>query len=177
MESSPTFIHIEASSTKQLSFPAEVYWGTIPSDGSTGYVINPEDIAKWKTWDTEFYYVHQITQDDLRLYGSHPSVVCEAINQRLSGKRVFSKEPATATKLLRELFSVVDLQQGDLTIVKLDELFLQMINQQSDENAHEVLARIKNRIAEEYPHYLCGGAFEALYYSEIWRGIKSYNHP
>src|SRR5947209_19334930 len=125
MESSPTYIHIEASGTKRPSFPAEIYWGTITGEEGIGYGINPEGISKWRTWDTEFYSIHQITKEDLRLYGSHPSVVCEAINQSLSGKTVYSKEPATAISLLRELFSVTEIHQCDMKISELDEFFLQ----------------------------------------------------
>jgi len=175
MESNPTFIHIEASSNKQPSFPAEIYWGTIPCEGSTGYGINPEGIAKWRTWDTEFYSIHGLTKDHMQRCGRHPREVCEAINQSLSGKTVYSKAPTVTINLLRELFSVTEIEQCDMKIANLDELFLQNIRETSRETAESVLRKIKTQVAKNNL-YLLGGAFEAVYYSEIWKGIDSYNH-
>lgn len=175
MESNPIFIHIEASSTKQPSFPAEIYWGVISGKDGVGYGINPEGIARWRTWDTEFYSIHGLTPEHMRRCGSHPQVVCEAINQDLSGKVVHSKVPAVTSNLLRELFSVTEIEQCDMKIADLDELFLQNIRETTREKAESVLSRIKTQVAANRV-YLIGGAFEGESYSEIWKGINSYNH-
>ncbi|HYX72088.1 MAG TPA: hypothetical protein VE732_04900, partial [Nitrososphaera sp.] len=175
IERNPNFIHIEASSAKPPSFPAEIYWGTIPSGGSTGYLINPEGIEKWENWDTEFFYIHQITKADLQRYGSAPSVVCDSINKDLSGKLVFSKEPQHTIELLKELFSVVDMTPCEMLVLDLNELFLQTLRTTLEfaENAELILIEIKKQVAEEHSAYLCGGAFEGHYYSEIWKRVCS----
>ena len=174
MESSFTFIHIEASSTKGPAFPVEIYWGTIPVDGGVGYLVNPEGIATWAEWDAEFLSLHMITEDELQRYGSPPSIVCDAISQALAGKTVYSKAPEHTLNLLAELFAVVGRPRCVMTVLDLEELFLQKLSEESGSvNNLEALAEIKKEVAEAHSSYLCGGAFEGLYYSEIWKRVSS----
>jgi len=174
MESSFTFIHIEASSTKGPAFPVEVYWGTIPVDEGVGYLVNPQGIGKWAKWDAEFLSLHMITADDLQRYGSHPSVICDAISQALAGKTVYSKAPEHTLNLLAELFAVVGRPRCVMTVLDLEELFLEKLSAKSGTVDNlEGLAEIKQEVAEAHSIYLSGGAFEGLYYSEIWKRVSS----
>jgi hypothetical protein len=154
------------------TFPVELYWGTIPGDGSIGYLVNPQWIEKWAQWDNEFFRVHDITNADVLHSGSHPTVICDALSHALSGKTVYSKDSQRTLDLLAELFSVVDRQPCELTLLELEDLFLQTLSTYGVMDNVESLAQIKKRVAKENPHYLCGGAFEVLYYSEIWKRIS-----
>jgi hypothetical protein len=176
MQSSFTFIHIESSSATPPAFPVEVYWGTIPSDGSVGYLVNPQEIEKWAPWENEFFRVHDITNADVLNCGSHPSVICNALSHALSGKPVYAKDTRQTLNLLTELFSVVDRQICEISLLDLEELFLQTLSAYGSVDNVEALAQIKQGVAEEHSEYLCGGAFEVLYYSEIWKRI-SLNAP
>jgi hypothetical protein len=79
MQSSFTYIHIESSNMIPPRFPVELYWGTIPGDGGTGYLVNPQGIEKWAEWDNEFFRVHDISNNDVQTCGSHPSIICDAL--------------------------------------------------------------------------------------------------
>jgi hypothetical protein len=172
MQSSFTFIHVELSSTKPPAFPVELYWGTVPGADGVGYLVNPQGIEKWAKWDNEFFRVHDITIADVQTSGSHPSVICDALSHALSGKTVYSKDPQQTLHLLTELYSVVDRQLCEMTLLDLEELFLQTLSAYGSVDNAEALAQIKKRVAEENSEYLCGGAFEVLYYSEIWKRIS-----
>jgi len=173
MQSSFTFIHTEASSATPPAFPVELYWGTIPGDEGIGYLVNPQGIEKWTQWYNEFFRLHMITDADVQTCGSPPSVICEALSQALSGKTVYSKNPEQTLNLLTELFSVADRQLCEMNLLDLEELFLQTLLGYGFVDNVEALAQIKKRVAEEHSGYLCGGAFERLYYSEIWKRISS----
>ena len=73
-------------------------------------------------------------------------------------------------RLLTELFLGADLSPITFELLELDELFLKIIKAKAKwgESPEVVLSQIKHRVAAQHPHYVCGGAFEALYYSEIW---------
>jgi hypothetical protein len=60
-----------------------------------------------------------------------------------------------------------------MTLLNLEELFLRQLSAYGAEDNLVALAEIKKRVAAESSAYLCGGAFESLYYSEIWRLICS----
>jgi hypothetical protein len=173
MQSRFTFIHIEPSSPTPPAFPVELYWGTVPGGGGTGYLLNPHGIEKWTQWNNEFFRLHDITDADVLTYGSYPSVICDALSQDLSGKTVYSKDTQQTLNMLAELFSVAEHQPCEMTLLDLEGFFLEMLAARGSVENVDALAQIKRRVAAEHREYLCGGAFEVLYYSEIWKHISS----
>ena len=97
-------------------------------------------------------------------------IVCIEI---LAGKTVYSKAPGQTLNLLAELFAVIGRPKCEMTLLDLEELFLQTLSEKSGSIGDvDALAQIKQEVAEEHSVYLCGGAFEVLYYSEIWKRIS-----
>jgi hypothetical protein len=171
MQSSFTFIHIEPSSTTPPAFPVELYWGSIPGNEGTGYLVNHQGIERWAKWDNEFVRVHLITNAELQTIGRHPAEVCDALSHALAGKTVYAKQPQQTLYLLTELFLVAGRQICDLTLADLEELFRQTLSASGCVDTAEALAELKQQVAEEHSSYLCGGAFEILYCTEIWKRI------
>jgi hypothetical protein len=173
MQSSFTFIHIESSNIVPPAFPVELYWGTIPGDEGMSYLLNPQGIERWAQWDNEFLRVHFISNADVQRYGAHPAVICDALCESLSDRTVFSKNPGQALSLITELFSAVDLQPCKMNLLDLENFFLEQLSARGYRDNVGALAEIRQRVAEEHSSYLCGGAFERLYYAEIWKRISS----
>jgi hypothetical protein len=90
----------------------------------------------------------------------------------LSGRSAYSTDTRQTLNLLRELFSVVDRKPCEITLLDLEELFLHQLSAHGVGDNVVALAEIKQRVAEEYSSYLCDGAFEGLYYAEIWKRIS-----
>ena len=173
MKSNFTYLHIESSNNNPPAFPVELYWGKIPGDEGAAYVVNPQGIEKWAQWDNEFFHLHLYSNFDVQTIGSHPSVICDALCHGLSGRTVYSKSPRQTLNLLTELFSAVGRQPCEMTLLDLEELFLQQLSAYGATDNVGALAEIRKRVAEENSGYLCGGAFERLYYAEIWKLISS----
>ncbi len=165
------FIHIEASSIQPPAFPVEVYWGEIPSEGSTGYLVNPKRILRWSKWNNEFFRKHGISEAEVQSSGTDPSNICDAIVRELSNKTVYSMQPHSTLELLTELFLVAERPICELKLLDLEQLFLQSLSISVATEPAQVLAQIRMQVGKEYPHYLSGGSFEVLYYSEILRRI------
>ena len=105
-------------------------------------------------------------------YGSHPVDVCDSITAALSNKTVYSKDPAATLNLLTELFAGVGRQVCEMKLLDLDGLFLEALSISGSANAVKDLGEMKKKVAKENAGYLSGGAFERLYYAEIWKRIS-----
>jgi hypothetical protein len=166
-----TFIFIEPSSKKEPSFPAEVYWGNVPGNDGMGHLVNPRGILRWENWSAEFFDQHQITQTDLTRYGTHPSRICEELIDSLSGKTVYAKDVSRTRSLLTELFLAGDRPMCELLLASLDDFWLKRLNEQSWERGLAKLGEIKREVTDRNPTLKIGGAFERLYYLEVWNAV------
>jgi hypothetical protein len=144
----------------------------IPGDGSVGYMVNYHAIEKWTDWDKEFFRKHDYSNLEVLNYGSHPSVICDAITAALADKIVYTLNTAATRNLLNELFSVVGRQACKMDLFDLEELFLHRLSAGGAASSVRALEEVRIQVAKDYPQYLCGGAFEVLYYTEIWKHIS-----
>ena len=123
-------------------------------------------------WDDEFFRIHAISNTDVQTCGSHPVDICDALTAALSNKTVYSKDPTETLNLLTELFAVVGRQVCEMRLLNLEELFLEALSTSGSANTVSTLGEIKKQVAKENAGYLSGGAFERLYYVEIWKRIS-----
>jgi hypothetical protein len=165
------FIFIEASAKEEPSFPAELYWGTVPGEDGASYLVNPDGISRWENWSAEFFDHHLITHSDLKRYGTHPSRICDAIGNDLSGKTVYAKDVPRTHSLITELFLAIDRPVCDLLLGSLDDFWVKRLNNQFAGCALDRLEEIKREVADQHQDYTCGGAFERLYYLEVWKAV------
>ena len=173
MRSSGTFefVFIEPSSSQELSYPAEIYWGTIPRDNGAGHLINPSSVSRWEHWSMEFFERHQITQTDVQTHGTHPPAICNAIIADLAGKTIYAREPLRTQNLLGELFSAVNGAVCSLVLEDLDGFWRGRMANRFGEHADARLEEIERQVLNEHPGYQSGGAFQRPYYAEIWKRI------
>ena len=103
MEPIPSFIDFEASSLSHRSYPIEVAWNL--SDGSIeSHLISPQGIVGWDEWDEKAQQVHGIPRAELLAHGEPPSLVCQRMNQQLSGQVLYSDAPDFDGMWLARLF-------------------------------------------------------------------------
>jgi hypothetical protein len=98
----------------------------------------------------------------------------QALNIGLSGKVVYSKDPPSTIRLLKEIFSAVDIPQGEIAVLDLEELFLNTLREKPRLvlGAKWRLRQIKKQVVAAHPGYrLRGGAIEIPYFLEVWKRV------
>jgi hypothetical protein len=67
-------------------------------------------IEKWTDWSNLSQQVHGISRDELVSHGKSPEWICRRMNDQLSGRCVYTDNPAYDGMWLAELFSITDLR-------------------------------------------------------------------
>jgi hypothetical protein len=166
----PVLLHAYPSNSGTPAFAIEIYWTSALVDNSNGYLVNPLKIAKWQGWFDEYMKKHDVRIEDLIEYGTEPSVICQNMNEELTGKDVFTDQIERTAYLLEQIFAVTDEQQMDFNLKPLDELLqAQLKSRESasfmvDKNIEEL-----KEIARNGVHQVRGGAFEMVYLKSLWK--------
>lgn len=103
----PVFLDFEASSLSHNSHPIEVAWSDEQGQLQS-YLIKPED--DWTDWDSfAEQAIHHISRVQLHKEGISAEFVVAKMRQQLSGKTVYSADPAFDRMWCEKLFDY----QGD----------------------------------------------------------------
>jgi hypothetical protein len=126
MKQTPTFLDFEASSLSSQSYPIEVAWNH--EDGSIeAHLISPAGIESWTDWDSAAERVHGIQRQQLLTHGKHPLLVCNRMNEQLTGKIVYTDAPQFDGMWLSQLFSVCHGITPNFQLRHIDELLVSLI--------------------------------------------------
>ena len=107
LNSLPVFLDFEASSLSHNSHPIEVAWSDEQGQLQS-YLIKPED--GWADWDSfAEQAIHRISRVQLHKEGHSAEFVVAKMRQQLSGKSVYSADPAFDRMWCEKLFDY----QGD----------------------------------------------------------------
>lgn len=102
INSLPVFLDFEASSLSPHSHPIEVAWSDEQGQLQS-YLIKPED--DWTDWDSfAEQAIHHISRVQLHKEGHSAEFVVAKVRQQLSGKTVYTADPAFDRMWCEKLF-------------------------------------------------------------------------
>ncbi len=117
----PSFIDFEASSLSDSSYPIEVAW-SLPDGSIEAHIISPEGISPWTDWSKDAQAVHGIRRAELLTDGKSPFLICRRMNEKLSGRSLYSDNPYYDRMWLEELFSASFGSKPTFTLGNVDSL-------------------------------------------------------
>lgn len=129
------FIDLEASGLSARSWPIEVGW-CFAGGAPQAMLIRPDEAWSLDDWDSQAEALHGVAHETVLKDGVAAGEVCEALNETLSGKTVFSDAPDWDSFWLYRLFQAAKTRQRftvrdfslvfrDVSPEKLDECIAQ----------------------------------------------------
>lgn len=105
------FIDLEASGLGADSWPIEVGWCFPQGDPSAHLIRTAKD---WRdtAWDPNAEALHGISREVLARSGEEPKAVCAALNDALSGVKVYSDAPDWDGYWLYRLYQAANMRQA-----------------------------------------------------------------
>ncbi len=104
------FIDLEASGLGAKSWPIEAGW-CYGSGKPQAMLIKPDEAWPLDQWDEKAFALHGISYDLLVQSGEAAQDVCEALNQALAGKTVYSDAPDWDGFWFYRLFQAAGVRQ------------------------------------------------------------------
>ncbi len=169
----PIFLDVEASGFGPQSYPIEVAWSD-PAGEIRRYLINPEPIAGWRSWDADAERVHGIERGRLVRNGWAPDYVATRIEEDLGGRTVYTDAPDFDAHWLRRLFEAVG-RPLPCSLEHVDELLLATMRR-SDEAIWQAALRIdalKRQVGALSSGKHSAG-YDAGYLLQLWRAATGH---
>ncbi|HKV38252.1 MAG TPA: hypothetical protein VJX67_03500 [Blastocatellia bacterium] len=170
----PSFLDFEASSLSDRSYPIEVAWSM--EDGSIeSHLISPATILEWDDWDPEAEKVHRLSRVEIVRNGERPTWVSARMNERLSGKTVYTDAPAFDGFWLSRLFTGSGGGEPGFDLANAENLIVQAIAI-CDGIAVRAEARVRIEAMKLEARRRCPGrhraAWDVQYLVELWKLAK-----
>jgi hypothetical protein len=161
------FLHVEAASDSEPTFPIEVYCSS-GDGGGAGWLVNPAGIERWRNWPMPFLQDHRITPHDLTTYGSAPETVCRELAARARDLTLHTLEPDRHQVLLRELYLAALGVESPIKIADARSAFLSILGraENTQTNPDALLVEALEQ-ASKSRHAIRGGAFEIPFLHEV----------
>ena len=104
------FIDLEASGLGPQSWPIEVGWA-IGDARPQSQLIQPDVTWREESWEPSAEALHQISIGKLKKNGSKPPDLCNLLNDKLTGHKVYSDAPDWDAFWLSRLFQAAKVRQ------------------------------------------------------------------
>jgi len=167
----PTFLFIERSSEREPAFPIEVYLSG-PDEVGDSFLVNPEGIHRWDGWPREFLVVHDIRDEDVRVYGTPPVVICSQLAPILTSHLIYSQAPDRDRRLLQELFAAAELPCPELRLDDVRTLYMDMLLAKGYDVDHSQIL-LDSLATQVRGQFGCrGGAFELPFLWGLWHTVR-----